>query len=239
MPNDLTADDVLDAVENKTAGWKNTFRTWSHKLNPKEWSLALALATMPVDASDSVEVESGTTFGALSVEHTVSRLTTTGAATASLPDGYEGQFKTILLDVDGGDLVITPTHAVGFTTITLNDAGDTVTLQFVGGYWRRVSGKGVDSTNTITGTGALGAVSLDTEITLVVTTGAATGTLPAGFEGQRKTIKLKTDGGDYVLTPSSLVTGTTITFNDANDTVFLQFLDGKWAVITNTGATVA
>lgn len=92
------------------------------------------------------------------------------------------------------------------------------------------------SIETLTGAGA---ISLKTATTLLVTTGANALTLAAGFEGQRKFIKMKTDGGDGTLTPSSLQGGTTITFNDAGDFVNLIYVDGKWNILTNSGAIIA
>lgn len=89
---------------------------------------------------------------------------------------------------------------------------------------------------TLTGAGA---VSLTTYATLLVTTGANALTLAAGANGQKKLIKMKTDGGDGTLTPNSLQGGTTLTFNDANDFVELVYLDGKWNILTNSGATLA
>lgn len=86
---------------------------------------------------------------------------------------------------------------------------------------------------------AAGAVSLLTKSTLLVSTTPYAATLSAGYEGQEKLIKFKTDGGDVTLTPSSLQGGTTITFNDAGDFVKLVFLDGKWNVLTNSGTTIA
>lgn len=91
-------------------------------------------------------------------------------------------------------------------------------------------------TETLTGAGA---VSLSTYATLLVTTGANALTLAAGAEGQKKFIKMKTDGGDGTLTPNALQGGTTITFNDAGDFVELLYLDAKWNVLTNSGATIA
>lgn len=91
-------------------------------------------------------------------------------------------------------------------------------------------------TQTLTDTGAVDIVNANT---LIVTTGAATSTLANGAEGQDKFIKFKTDGGDMVLTPTNLQGGTTITFNDAGDFIYLRFLDGKWNIITNSGCTVA
>lgn len=84
-----------------------------------------------------------------------------------------------------------------------------------------------------------GALCEKTHITLLVTTAATAFTLPAACEGTEKFIKLKTDGGDATLTPSSLQGGTTITFNDVNDFVNLKYVDGKWHILTNSGCTIA
>lgn len=67
--------------------------------------------------------------GALSLTKPLSVITTTGADAFTLANGSaDGQVKMIVLAVDGGDATITPTNLAGFTTITLNDAGDGVTL---------------------------------------------------------------------------------------------------------------
>jgi hypothetical protein len=89
---------------------------------------------------------------------------------------------------------------------------------------------------TLTGAGA---VNLTTYATLLVTTGANALTLAAGAEGQHKFIRMKTDGGDGTLTVTNLQGGTTITFNDAGDFVHLFYVDAKWHILTNSGATVA
>ncbi len=89
-----------------------------------------------------------------------------------------------------------------------------------------------------TRTGA-GAISLTSEITLLVTTGADALTLADGTVGQRKVIKMKTDGGDGTLTPTNFKDGTTITFNDVNDVVELMFFDSEWQLIANEGCTIA
>lgn len=78
------------------------------------------------------ERKSGTALGALSVNKDLSIISTTGAATASLADGrFDGQVKTLLMLVDGGDCVVTPARLNGGTTITLNDVGDCVSLVWV------------------------------------------------------------------------------------------------------------
>jgi hypothetical protein len=91
-------------------------------------------------------------------------------------------------------------------------------------------------TETVTTAGAL---CEKTHITLLVTTAATAYSLPATCEGAEKFIKLKTDGGDATLTPSSLQGGTTITFNDANDFVLLKYVDGKYNVLSNSGCVIA
>ena len=89
---------------------------------------------------------------------------------------------------------------------------------------------------TLTGAGA---VNLTTKVTLLVTTGANALTLAAGTTGQIKIITMKTDGGDGTLTPTGLRGGTTITFNDAGDTVVLMYVDSAWIILSNFGCTVA
>lgn len=89
---------------------------------------------------------------------------------------------------------------------------------------------------TLTGAGA---VNLTTLSTILVTTGANALTLADGAAGQIKIIHMKTDGGDGTLTPAHLVGGTTLTFNDAGDIVFLYFNGTAWVIIANNGATLA
>lgn len=91
----------------------------------------------------------------------------------------------------------------------------------------------------LSGTGALGAVTLTNITTTVTTTGAATGTLADGAQGQIKIITMIVDGGDFVLTPVNLGGYTTITFNDAADSVILVFAGTDWWVVSNVGTTLA
>ena len=72
------------------------------------------------------------------------------------------------------------------------------------------------------------------------TTAANAGTLANGtYVGQLKRITMVVDGGDGTLTPTSLSGGTTITFNDANDFVELQWNGSAWVIRQNVGCTVA
>lgn len=168
---------------------------------------------------------------------------TLGAQALTLADGFESQTKTIAMTVDGGDCVVTPANLLNGTTFTLNDAGDSITLRFVGGTWMIIANNGVmvDSiVETITAAGAT-ALNLLTALSLFDSTlGAQTGTLADGTEGQLKTMKMTVDGGtDMVVTPANLHDGATLTFADVNDSMVLQFVGGTWLVISNNGVVIA
>jgi hypothetical protein len=97
--------------------------------------------------------------------------------------------------------------------------------------------------NLGTGTGALGAISLTTTATYFATTGSATATLAAGYNGQIKTIMMAADSGDMVVTVTNAgwkSSGTgTITFNDIGDGVTLQYIHSKWYCVGNNGTVFA
>lgn len=68
--------------------------------------------------------------GAVNLTTCTTKLTTTGANALTLADGTAGQIKIITMISDGGDGTLTPTTKTGYTTITFNDVGDSVILQF-------------------------------------------------------------------------------------------------------------
>ena len=91
------------------------------------------------------------------------------------------------------------------------------------------------TTQTLTGAGAVDIVSA---MTLLVTTGTDALTLANGAAGQEKYIVMKTDGGVGTLTPTSLLNGTTITFDDVGDSAHLIYMDTGWVFMGGT-ATLA
>jgi hypothetical protein len=89
-------------------------------------------------------VQSLSGAGAVNITTAVTALTTTGASQAlTLANGAAGQFKTIVHTVDGGSAVLTPTTAIGFTTITFTNVGDTVQLFYSATGWAVIGSKGV------------------------------------------------------------------------------------------------
>ena len=93
---------------------------------------------------------------------------------------------------------------------------------------------------TVQALSGAGAISLNTLHTALTTTGAQAQTLANGVAGQIKTISMVADGGDGTLTPVTFANGSTITFNDVGDSVMLIYnTTGGWALISNTGCTIA
>jgi hypothetical protein len=74
--------------------------------------------------------------GAVDITNAFTALTTTGAAQAlTLANGAVGEIKIISHVVDGGSAVLTPTTALGFTTITFTAAGDSAMLVYTAAGW--------------------------------------------------------------------------------------------------------
>lgn len=95
------------------------------------------------------------------------------------------------------------------------------------------------SVEYLSGSGALGALDTVNEMCFINATGAATCTLPAGSVGQVKTVCLTAHGGNVVLTPSSMVGVSTVTFTAAGQAVTLVYSGSAWIVRSNNATTIA
>jgi hypothetical protein len=90
--------------------------------------------------------------------------------------------------------------------------------------------------------GAGGAINVTSYFTNISTdAGGDAFTLANGAViGQLKEIYLLVDGGgNATITPANLASGTTITMNDAGDSVILLWNGTDWVVIKNIGSTIA
>jgi len=84
-----------------------------------------------------------------------------------------------------------------------------------------------------------GAISLDTLVTQITTTGTDDAyTLADGELGQVKIIAMVGDAGDAILTPTTFANGTDITFEDVNDNITLLFTSNGWLSTANQGNPV-
>ena len=92
------------------------------------------------------------------------------------------------------------------------------------------------SVENVTGGGAL---SLTTAVSLISTTGVEAYTLADGtLEGQIKIISMKVDGGNATVTPANYINGTSILFNNVNDTIVLMYQTTGWVQLARQNATV-
>jgi hypothetical protein len=83
---------------------------------------------------------------AIGVTAPLTNITSTGATVSgnalTLADGVQGQMKIITLIVDGGDVQINPANFANGLSITMEDAGDNITLIFNNSKWQILSNTG-------------------------------------------------------------------------------------------------
>jgi len=95
-------------------------------------------------ASQTITAD-GSTTTAVDVLSAITEITATSATHAGgLADGADGQVKTIINTSASGtnNVVITPSNLRGYSTITLNAPGETVTLLFKNSNWNVIAGNG-------------------------------------------------------------------------------------------------
>jgi len=87
----------------------------------------------------------GSTSTAIDITTPVTEVNATSAAApCTLADGNNGQIKTIInVSTSGTEAVtITPSNLRGYTSVTLNAPGETVTLIFKNSNWNIIAGNG-------------------------------------------------------------------------------------------------
>jgi hypothetical protein len=85
-----------------------------------------------------------------------------------------------------------------------------------------------------------GAVNVTSAFTALTTTGAAQAlTLANGSVGELKIITHVVDGGSAVLTPTTKIGFTTITFTDVGESAMLVYTAAGWAIVALNGAVAA
>jgi hypothetical protein len=80
--------------------------------------------------SQTPQSASGTATGSLTTSVTSFTLTT-GGDSLSLANGVAGQVKHVVVIGGVGSCTVTPTTRLGFSSVTMNGAGDTLTLMYV------------------------------------------------------------------------------------------------------------
>lgn len=119
----------------------------------------------------------------------------------------------------------------GFQSITINSTTGDVTVDAAFG------SAVVGGVQALSGAGA---VNVTTMLTSLTTTGAAQAlTLANGTAGQIKMIVHAVDGGSAVLTPTTKIGFSTITFTNVGDAATLVYTSAGWAIVGISGAVAA
>lgn len=96
------------------------------------------------------------------------------------------------------------------------------------------------TTGTVQALSGAGAVNTTTAVTSLTTTGSAQAlTLANGSTGQFKTIVHVVDGGSAVLTPTTKIGFSTITFTGVGESATLVYTAAGWAIVALNGAVAA
>lgn len=111
-------------------------------------SINSTTGAVTVNSSFGTDVVLGTQSlsgaGAVDITNAFTSLTTSGVSQAlTLADGVVGEMKVIVHAVDGGSAVLTPTTAIGFSTVTFAAVGDSVTLIYTSAGWAILASRGV------------------------------------------------------------------------------------------------
>ena len=89
--------------------------------------------------TNAISISSSTTTD-FSTNNSVIEIDATTSASQTLADGENGDVKIVVTtQTPTSAVVVTPTNANGFSTISFTNAGDTATMLFVNGAWNIVS----------------------------------------------------------------------------------------------------
>ena len=119
----------------------------------------------------------------------------------------------------------------GFQTVSVNSTTGAVTVT------SSIGNDVILGTQSLSGAGA---VDITNAFTSLTTTGAAQAlTLADGTVGEIKIITHTVDGGSAVLTPTTKIGFTTITFTGVGESAMLVYTSAGWAVVALNGAVAA
>ncbi len=178
--------------------------------------------------------------GAATFNSTVTATDITANSVTTNSISSNGSNAELSLQASGtGDVIVSALRING-TTLDSADSTKVTIAEAVDVTGTLFSRGNVFGVQTLTGSGSTEVVNLTDTVTLLVTTGSNQAfSLADGVEGQIKIISMKTDGGDGIVTPANFVNGTTITFNDVEDTVTLLYQSTGWVALARQNAIFA
>ena len=120
---------------------------------------------------------------------------------------------------------------------SLNGFVGALTGNVTGNVTGNISGVTTGSVQSLSGAGAVDVTNTFTSLT---TTGVSQAlTLADGSVGEVKIITHTVDGGSAVLTPTTKIGFSTVTFAAVGDTVMMIYTAAGWAIIGSKGVTIA
>lgn len=132
----IASEDLLHVIDDPSGNPVNKKISVANVFNNIPTYIALDDTVQVVDTgTEAVNVTS-------SISH-IDTATAGGTHAGALADGTNGQIKIITMIADGGNSVVTPANANGFSTVTFADVGDTATLIFTGNKWNIISSHSV------------------------------------------------------------------------------------------------
>ena len=138
LGDNIAAGDLFHVVDDPTGTPINKKITSADVFNniPSFLGLKQASQTITADGSSTTAVD---------VTSAITEINATSAThSCAFADGSDGQVKTVINTSTSGtnNIVITPANLRGYTTITLNAPGETVTLLFKNSNWNVIAGNG-------------------------------------------------------------------------------------------------
>ena len=135
LGDNLASDDLFHVVDDPSNTPVNKKVTAEDVFNNIPSFLALKQTSQTITAD-------GSTATAIDVTSAITEINSTSAThSAALADGADGQVKTIINTSTSGTnaITITPTNRRGYSSITLDKEGETVTLLFKNSKWQVIA----------------------------------------------------------------------------------------------------